>query len=154
MVVWLRMEVKMSRSSRSCGVAQRTPLVATMGRRSFEARLRREHVAGFLLALVMALEFDIKIVAAVDGDEAVEMLGCGGFALVGESGGERAFFAAGEADEAFGEFFEIFESGGAFSLGGFAHFEARDELAEVLIAGLGFASRTMRGGSSGNWLGR
>ena len=99
-----------------------------MGRRSFEARLRRETVAGFLFALVMALEFDVHVAAAVDGDEAIELLGCGGFALTSESGGERTFFAAGEADQPCGKFFEIIEGGRAFSLGGFAHFEAGDEL--------------------------
>ena len=50
--------------------------------------------------------------------------------------GQRAFVAAGEADKSRGKFFEIFKCCGAFGLCGFAHLEARDELAEILIAGL------------------
>jgi hypothetical protein len=55
---------------------------------------------------------------------------------VGECCGERAFVAAGEADQSGGEFFQVVEGCSAFGLGGFAHLEAGDELAEILIADL------------------
>src|SRR4051812_36779061 len=103
---------------------------------------------------MMTLELDIQVAAAVDGDKAIEMLGSGGFALVSEGGGKGAFFATGEADESLGKFFEIVEGGGAFSLGGFAHFEAGDELAEILIASLGFCEQDDARGLVGKLVGK
>jgi hypothetical protein len=96
-------------------------------------------VAGFLIAELVALELDVDIVAAVEvGELFEEGAGCW-FASRGEGGGEWAFVAAGKADEAFGILGEVVEGGGAFGFGGLAHFELRDELAEVLIAGAGGA---------------
>jgi hypothetical protein len=40
---------------------------------------------------------------------------------------------------------EVVEGGGAFRLGGFAHFELRDELAEILIADAGGAEEREAG---------
>ena len=57
-------------------------------------------------------------------------------AAVRERRGQRPLVAAGQADQSRGKFFEIFECGRAFGLGGLAHLEARDELAKILIAGL------------------
>jgi len=96
-------------------------------------------VAEFLVAELVTLEFYIYIVAAVEGDELFEEgAGCG-FASVGEGCGERAFVAAGEADEAFGILGKVVEGSGAFGFGGLAHFELGDELAEILVAGAGGA---------------
>ena len=53
-----------------------------------------------------------------------------------ERSGQRSFVASGKADKSGGEFFQIVERGRALGLGGFAHLEARDELAKILIAGL------------------
>ncbi len=49
---------------------------------------------------------------------------------------QRAFVAAGEADQPGGKLFQIVERCCAFGLGGLAHLEARDELAQILVAGL------------------
>ena len=49
---------------------------------------------------------------------------------------QRPLVAAGQADQSGGKLFQVFERCGAFGLCGFAHLEARDELAEILIAGL------------------
>ncbi len=95
-------------------------------------------VAGFLVGELVALELDDDVVAAVEVDELVEQGAGGGFASCCEGGGERAFVAAGEAEESFGILGEVVEGGGAFGLGGLAHFELRDELAEVLVAGAGW----------------
>ncbi len=96
-------------------------------------------VAGFFGAVAVALQLDVDVVGAEDADELLDALAAGGFAAGGERGGEWAFVAAGEAEEAVLEFGEIVERGGAFALVGFAHFEAGDELAEVLVAGAGGA---------------
>ena len=82
------------------------------------------------------MELEIEIGGAVDETEAIDE--CAGFveAVLGKGCGERAFVAAGEADEPGREFGEIVECGSALSLGCLAHLEARDELAEVLVAGL------------------
>jgi hypothetical protein len=96
-------------------------------------------VAGFFVALVVALKFDVDVVGAVEADELFEEGAGGGFAAGGESGGERAFVAAGEADESFGILGEVVVGSCAFGLGFLAHFELRDELAEILIAGAGVA---------------
>jgi hypothetical protein len=57
-----------------------------------------EAVAGFFFAMEVALEFDINILGAEDGDEFVD--GLMGFirAPLLQGCGERAFVAAGEAD--------------------------------------------------------
>jgi len=124
------------------------------GQAQFGGEAEEGDVAGFLFALVMALEFDIQVASAVDGDEAIEVLGSGGFAFASEGGGEGSFFAAGEADESFREFFEIVAGSGTFCLGGFAHFEAGDELAEVLIAGLRFCEQDNARGLVGRLVGK
>jgi hypothetical protein len=92
-------------------------------------------VAGFFVGELVALELDADILAAVEGDEVFEEDAAGGLATGGEGSGEWAFVAAGEAEEAFGVLGEVVVGGGSFGLGGFAHFELGDELAEVLIAG-------------------
>ena len=74
----------------------------------------------------MALEFDVEIGAAVDVCQAVDDFACAASSLIGEGGCQRAFIAAGESDEAGGEFFEVVEDCCAFGLGGFAHFESSD----------------------------
>jgi len=56
-----------------------------------------------------------------------------------QGGSQRAFLAAGQADQPGGKLLQIIQRSRALGLGSFAHFEARDELAEVLIAGLRFA---------------
>jgi hypothetical protein len=96
-------------------------------------------VAGFFFALVVALELDVDVVRAVEAGELFEEGAGGGFAAGGEGGGERAFIAAGEADESFGILGEVVVGGCAFGLSGLAHFEMGDELAEILIAGAGGA---------------
>ena len=65
-------------------------------------------VAGFFVALVVALEFDVDVVGAVEAGELFEEGAACGFAAGGEGGGERAFIAAGEADEAEGTFGNFF----------------------------------------------
>src|SRR5579872_2036490 len=90
---------------------------------------------------MVALEFYIDIVAAVERDEAVERFSCAGFAFIGERSCERTFVSASEADQALGEFFEVVEGCGAFGFGCLTHFETRDELAKVLITGLRFAEK-------------
>jgi hypothetical protein len=57
-------------------------------------------VAGFLIAELVTLELYIYVVATVEGDELFEEGACCGFASCREGCGERAFIAAGEADEA------------------------------------------------------
>ncbi len=106
------------------------------GRLSAAARLEQRLVAALFFALLVALQFEIEIAAAVDGSEPVERLARRALAAARERRGQRAFVAAGQADQSGGKFFEIFERCSAFGLGGFAHLEARDELAEILIAGL------------------
>ena len=50
--------------------------------------------------------------------------------------GERAFVAAGEADESFGVLFEFLCGDGAFAFFG-AQFHFGDQAAEILVAGAG-----------------
>ena len=57
---------------------------------------------------------------------------------------KRSFVAAGQADQSCREFFKIVERRCAFGLRGLAHLEARDELAEILIAGLRSAEQAAR----------
>ena len=57
-------------------------------------------------------------------------------AALDKSSGERSSFSACETNQASGKLLDILQSGCAFGLGGFAHFEARDELTKILIANL------------------
>ncbi len=83
-------------------------------------------VAGFFGAIVMALEFDVHVFRAEDSGQAFDVAGVEG---------ERAFVAAGQADEAFGEFGEIVCCrGGLAGLWTGAQFHAGHEAAEILVA--------------------
>ena len=64
------------------------------------------------------------------------VLRCFALAAAGERRSQRALVAAGQADQPGRKLFKIVKRCRAFGLGGFAHLEARDELAEILIAGL------------------
>ena len=106
------------------------------GRRSEDARCEQRLVAALFVALLVALKFDVEIAAAVDCGEPLGDLARSCSAAVCQRRGQRAFVAAGEADQSGGELFKIFERSRALGLGVLAHLEARDELAEILIAGL------------------
>jgi hypothetical protein len=94
----------------------------------------------------VALELDVDVVATVEADELFEAGAGGGFASCCEGCGERAFVAACEAEEPFGILSEIVEGSSAFSFGGLAHFELRDELAEILVADARGAEERKTGG--------
>ena len=91
-------------------------------------------VAGFFFAMEMALQFDVDIFAAEDSDELLDLLAGFFDAALLQSCGQRAFRAAGQADQALGVFFQFF-----FADRAFAFFSAQlhfgDQAAEVLIAG-------------------
>ena len=95
-----------------------------------------EAVAGFFFAVEVALEFDVNILGAEDGDELIDLFS--GFLCAALLQGccEWAFVTAGEANQAFGVFFEFLCRDGAFTfLGAQLHFG--DEAAEVLVTGTG-----------------
>ena len=80
------------------------------------------------------------MLASEDAGEAVQRFGG---VVVLEAARERTFVAAGEAEQAIGEFGEIFERGGGLVAGlrilrAGAQFHARDEAAQILIAGARF----------------
>ena len=73
---------------------------------------------------------------AEDADELIELAAGLVRVALSQGCGERAFVAAGEADESFGMFFEFFMRDGAFAfLGAQLHFG--DQAAEILVAGAG-----------------
>src|SRR5579864_1903994 len=81
----------------------------------------------------MALQFDVDVFGAEDGDELVELIT--GFVDAASLQGRRewTFNAASEADEAFGMLFEFLRSNCAFAfLRSQLHF--RDQAAEILVA--------------------
>jgi len=93
-------------------------------------------VAGFFFAMEVALQFDVDILGAENADELIELVfGFVASALV-QCCGERAFVAAGEADESFGVLFEFLRGDGAFA---FLHAQLHfgDQAAEILVAGAG-----------------
>src|SRR5580692_4957374 len=94
---------------------------------------QRRLVAAFFFALLMALDFDEDVVVAVEADELLNERAASGFTAIHNSCGERAFVAAGEADEAFSILRQIVVCGRAFRLGLLAHLKLRDELAKVLV---------------------
>ena len=93
-------------------------------------------VAGFFFAMEVALQFDVDIFGAEDADELIDLAASFVDAALLQGCGERAFVAAGEADQAFGVFFEFLCADCAFAfLGAQLHFG--DQAAEVLVAGAG-----------------
>ena len=92
-------------------------------------------VACFFLAMQVTLEFHVNVVATEDADETVD--GAMGFfrAAFLQRSGEGAFVATGQADESGSVLFEFVFEDGAFFFSGGAKLHARDESAEILVAG-------------------
>jgi hypothetical protein len=111
-------------------------------------------VAGFFFAMIVALQFDVDVVVSEDAGEAIDhAMGFGGASFF-ERGGERAFIASGEADEAGGMMFEFVLEDGAFFFALGAQLHAGDELAEVLIAGAGSDEEGKAEVAGGRWCSR
>ncbi len=113
-VTWLRTQVKTSSSSRCGGRGVGGAVGGDQRDAETAGAFDDGLVARLLFAMVVALQFGVEVVAAEDVEQA----------LVG---------MAGEADEAAGEFGDLFEGGGAFALFG-AQLHAGDQAAEVLVA--------------------
>ena len=77
--------------------------------RQAEAARQRDGrlVARFLLAVVVPLQLDVNIFATINRDEQFERASRFGHSAVGQRMRQRTFVAAGDADEAVGEFGEI-----------------------------------------------
>ncbi len=93
-------------------------------------------IARFFVAVEMALQFDVNVVASEDARQAIQSFGR---VAVFQAACERAFVATSEADQPFGELSEVLERGGGpfaglRDFGARAQFHARDEAAEILIA--------------------
>ena len=93
-------------------------------------------VAGFFGAVEVALEFNEDVAGAEGSDESVQRVGR---RLCAKSPGEGTFRAAGQADQAFGEFGKVGGGGGGFVAGlrvfrADPQFHPGYELAEVLVA--------------------
>ncbi len=102
--------------------------------------IQRRLVAGFFVAIEVALQLDEDVAAAEDTREAIH-----GFRSVAvfESKRERTFVAAGKTNQAAGELGKIVERGGRLFAGlrnlrSGAQLHACDEAAEILIALAGF----------------
>ncbi len=93
-------------------------------------------VAGFLFAMVVALQFDVDVFVSEDADELIDLPTGFVHAALPQSRCQWAFRAAGEADESGSMFFEFFFANRAFAFLG-AHFHFGDQAAEVLVAGTG-----------------
>ncbi len=91
-------------------------------------------VTGFFLALEVALQFDVDIVMAEDADELIELASSFLGASLLEGCGERAFVTTGEADQAFGMFFEFLTGDRAFAFFG-AQLHLGNQAAKVLVTG-------------------
>ncbi len=104
---------------------------------AFRGQAKQRLVAAFLFAQLMTLKFDIDMAAAVNGCEAIKALAGVTVSILRERSSKRTLFSASEADQAGREFFEIIKSRGTFRLGGFAHLESRNQLAQILVSGLG-----------------
>ena len=77
------------------------------GKLEFPGQIDGSMIDGFFVAIEMALQFDVDIAVAENVHESLECLPCFGEPAAAEGRGERAVFAAGQEDEAIGEFFEF-----------------------------------------------
>jgi hypothetical protein len=91
-------------------------------------------VAPLLFPLLVALELDVYIVAAIDGDQPINSRAALRLTATRERCRERTLVAAGKADQSAGELLQIVDAGRAFGFGQLTHLVARDHLAEVLVA--------------------
>src|SRR6185312_2186555 len=101
----------------------------------------RSLVASFFRAIAVSLQLHVNVMAAEDVDELSHALPACGFSAGMQRGSEWTFFSAGQADEAAVKFSKIVQAGGSFRFARLAHLEPRDELAQVLVAGLRFAQQ-------------
>ena len=107
------------------------------GKRRFDASPSKRLIAALFFAKLMALQFDIEIAAAKDRGKPISKSYvrmpcpcCASAAASGPSSPPVRQISPAENSS------KIFKRRGAFSLGWFPHFEARNELAKVLIARL------------------
>src|SRR5258708_40283949 len=82
----------------------------------------------------VALQFDVDVFVSENADQSVDLTASFIDAALLQGSGQRAFRAAGEADEAFGMLFEFLWSDCAFAFFG-AQLHFGDQAAEVLVAG-------------------
>ena len=115
-------------------------VVDAVGRQQREmeclGQIDRNAIAGFFFAVEVALEFDVNILGAEDGDELIDLFSGFLCAALLQGCGERAFVTAGKADQAFGVFFEFLCRDGALAFPS-AQLHFGDEPAEVLVTGTG-----------------
>ena len=91
-------------------------------------------VAPLFLALLVALQFDINISVTEDARELLDCLAARCFAAARERRSQRSLVTSGQADQARGILTQIVEGCRAIAFCGFAHFELRDELAQILVS--------------------
>src|SRR5208282_6659845 len=89
----------------------------------------------------MSLQFEKEIAAAKDRRQPIGKSTCAVVSFVRECRRKRAFAATGQADQPRRKLLYIVKRGCAFRLGRFAHFETRNQLAKILISGLGCAEQ-------------
>src|SRR6202789_208343 len=98
-------------------------------------------IAPLFLAFIVALNFDIDIVWAEGSSQPLYRLPACLLATACQSGGEWTFIATRQADQPRRVLLQVLPCGGALSLHRLPHLELRDELTEVLIAGLRLAEQ-------------
>ena len=103
--------------------------VQTMG--NTDGRL----VTPFFLPLAMALKFDINILLSEEPNQLFCNFYCFRFTTAHQCRRHAAFLAACQADQSGSILFQVLERSCAFAFACFAHLEAGNQLAEVLISG-------------------
>ena len=83
----------------------------------------------------MTLQLDVDVMRPKYFRELFNTSAASGFTSSAESGGQRTFVPSCETKEAVAKFGHIVHAGKAFTLPAFPHFEAGNELAQVLVAG-------------------
>src|ERR1700758_3838606 len=94
-------------------------------------------VAGFFLAVKMALEFDVDVLAAKNAGQMLDRAAGFGRASFCQRGSERTFLASGEADDASGVLREFVLKYRSFFFSLRAQLHSGYELAEILVSGAG-----------------
>ncbi len=110
----------------------------TVGRKDGQAQALRNAqrclVACLFGAVAVALQFDIHIAPPKHCNEPLDACAACCFSAPVERRRQRPFFSTRHAEEAAAELRQVVQGCRAFALARLAHFEACDELAEILIA--------------------
>ena len=101
-----------------------------------DCKTQQRLIATFLVPLLVALKFKIKIAVTEDAGKPVNQVACALVSAVCNRSRNWSLVASGKTDQSGRELLDVFECGRSFGLFSLVHLETCDELAKILVASL------------------